>query len=225
MIRKFVSALSVVSLLLTACSKVNEGQVAVANREVTGVYATKVVNSSNQADENTLILVLNEVAAQTLSQGGTDEAIAAVCAEVGALSLERIFISNNDLARSKGLHKWYLVTFDGPRNSVQMAQKFVEIPSVDYVQYNTKVYRNYLEGGSSYHYEPKGYGDFNVPFNDPLLKSGYIGLGYPQKIRHLLLRPLRPPVQTKPHDDDLPFPLLQLFQCVKQQLSVHIGLQ
>lgn len=169
MIRKFVSALSVASLLLTACSKVDEGQVSVANGKVTGVYATKVVNSSNQADENTLILVLNETTAQTLAQGGTDEAIAAVCSEVGAIGLERVFISDNDLARSKGLHRWYLVTFDGPRNSVQMAQKFVEIPSVDYVQYNTKVYRNYLEGGSSYHYEPKGYGDFNVPFNDPLL--------------------------------------------------------
>jgi subtilisin family serine protease len=52
-----------------------------------------------------------------------------------------------------------------------MAQKFCELPSVSHVQFNTKVYRNYVSDGTSYHYTPKGFGDFNIPFNDPLLSD------------------------------------------------------
>ena len=92
--------------------------------------------------------------------------------------MERLFVSDNSLARSKGLHKWYLVTFDGPRNPQQMAQKFVELASVEYVQFNTKVYRNYVSEGSSYHYTPRGFGDFNVPFNDPLLSDQWHYINY-----------------------------------------------
>ena len=132
-------------------------------------YATKVVNTPNEADENTLLLFLEESVAQTLAKGGADAALAALCEEVGILRIERLFTSNNELARSKGLDRWYLVTFDGPRNPQQMAEKFAELSAVDHVQFNTKVYRNYVSEGSSYHYTPKGYGDFNLPYNDPLL--------------------------------------------------------
>ena len=35
----------------------------------------------------------------------------------------------------------------------------------------TKVYRNYVNEGTPYTYTPKGFGDFNIPFNDPLLSD------------------------------------------------------
>ena len=179
MIRKIVSALFAAAVVFTACSKVNEGLF--AEQEVSkaaSAYATKVVNSPEEADENTLLVVLQDDAAQNLLQGGSDEALDAVCQEAGVLRMERLFVSDNSLARSKGLHKWYLVTFDGPRNPQQMAQKFVELASVEYVQFNTKVYRNYVSEGSSYHYTPRGFGDFNVPFNDPLLSDQWHYINY-----------------------------------------------
>ena len=178
MIRKIVSALFA-AVVFTACSKVNEGLF--AEQEVSkaaSAYATKVVNSPEEADENTLLVVLQDDAAQNLLQGGSDEALDAVCQEAGVLRMERLFVSDNSLAHSKGLHKWYLVTFDGPRNPQQMAQKFVELASVEYVQFNTKVYRNYVSEGSSYHYTPRGFGDFNVPFNDPLLSDQWHYINY-----------------------------------------------
>ena len=52
-----------------------------------------------------------------------------------------------------------------------MAQKFAQLQSVSHVQYNTKVYRNYVNEGTPYTYTPKGFGDFNIPFNDPLLSD------------------------------------------------------
>ena len=121
MIRKIVSALFAALLLFTACLKSDEGVYAGKQEEVRTAYATKVVNTPEDADENSLLLVLEESVAQTLAQGGSDEALDALCAEVGALKVERLFVSNNDLARSKGLHRWYLVTFDSPKNPQLMA--------------------------------------------------------------------------------------------------------
>ena len=171
MIRKIVSALFAAAVLLSACSRSGESLLTGAQEEAKTAYATKVVNNPEEADENSLIIVLEESVAQTLAQGGTDEALAALCEEVGAVSFERIFVSDNELARSKGLHRWYLASFDAPKNPQAMAQKFVELKSVSYVQFNTKVYRNFVSEGTSYHYTPKGFGDFNVPFNDPLLSD------------------------------------------------------
>lgn len=172
MIRKIVSALFAASLLFTSCLKSDESLFAGKQQESENTaYATKVVNTPEEADENSLLLVLEEAAARTLAQGGTEEALAALCEEVGVLRLERLFVSNNELARSKDLHRWYLVTFEEPQNPQLMAQKFAELPAVTHVQFNTKVYRNYVSDGSSYHYTPKGFGDFNIPFNDPLLSD------------------------------------------------------
>ena len=171
MIRKIVSALFAAAVLFSACSRSSESLLTGAQEEAKTAYATKVVNNPEEADENSLIIVLEESVAQTLAQGGSDEALAALCEEVGAVSFERIFVSDNELARSKGLHRWYLASFDAPKNPQAMAQKFVELRSVSYVQFNTKVYRNFVSEGTSYHYTPKGFGDFNVPFNDPLLSD------------------------------------------------------
>ena len=171
MIRKIVSALFAAAVLFSACSRSDESLLTGAQEEAKTAYATKVVNTPEEADENSLLVVLQESAAQTLAQGGSDEALAALCEEVGVLSMERVFVSDNELARSKGLHRWYLISFDGPKNPQLMAQKFAAVEAVSHVQFNTKVYRNYVSEGTSYHYTPKGFGDFNVPFNDPLLSD------------------------------------------------------
>lgn len=171
MIRKIVSALFAVAVLFSACTRADEGLLTGAQEEAKTAYATKVVNTPEDADENSLLVVLQESTAQTLAQGGTDEALAALCEEVGVASIERLFVSDNELARSKGLHRWYLISFDGPKNPQLMAQKFAAVESVSHVQFNTKVYRNFVNEGTSYHYTPKGFGDFNVPFNDPLLSD------------------------------------------------------
>ena len=178
MIRKIVSALFAAAVLFSACSRADEGLLTGAQEEVKTAYATKVVNTPEEADENSLLVVLEESAAQTLAQGGTDEALAALCEEVGVRKMERLFVSDNELARSKGLHRWYLISFDGPKNPQLMAQNFAELSAVSYVQFNTKVYRNYVSEGTSYHYTPKGFGDFNVPFNDPLLSDQWHYINY-----------------------------------------------
>ena len=171
MIRKIVSALFAAAVLFSACTRSDEGLLTGAQEEAKTAYATKVVNAPEEADENTLLIVLEESAAQLLAQGGSDEVLAALCEEVGVVKMERLFVSDNELARSKGLHRWYLITFDGPKNPQLMAQKFAEVPAISHVQFNTKVYRNFVNEGTSYHYTPKGFGDFNIPFNDPLLSD------------------------------------------------------
>ena len=124
MIRKIVSALFAALLLFTSCLKSDEGLFAGKKEEVKTAYATKVVNSPEEADENSLLLFLEESAVKTLAQGGADEALSALCAEAGVLRMERLFVSNNELARSKGLHRWYVLTFETPQNPQLMAEKF-----------------------------------------------------------------------------------------------------
>ena len=136
MIRKIVSALFAAAVLFSACSRSNESLLTGAQEEAKTAYATKVVNNPEEADENSLLLFLEEDAVKTLAQGGADEALAALCAEVGVLRMERLFVSNNDLARSKGLHRWYVLTFETPQNPQLMAEKFAELPSVSHVQFN-----------------------------------------------------------------------------------------
>ena len=162
MIRKIVSALFAATLLFSACTKSSEGLLTEQEEKAAATYATKVVNGPEEADENTLLLVVEDA---------SDEALAALCQEVGTLRMERLFVSDNSLARAKGLNKWYIVTFDGPKTPQLMAQKFAQLQSVSHVQYNTKVYRNYVNEGTPYTYTPKGFGDFNIPFNDPLLSD------------------------------------------------------
>ena len=100
MIRKIVSALFAAVVLFSACSRSNESLLTGAQEESKTVYATKVVNNPEEADENSLIIVLEESVAQTLAQGGTDETLAAFCEEAGVVNFERVFVSDNELARS-----------------------------------------------------------------------------------------------------------------------------
>ena len=169
MIRKTFSALCVVSALFSACAELEDPSMITGEADAPASYATKVVNSSDDADRQTLLLMLNEDVAGRLLAGGSDATLDAVCEEAGVRSLERLFVSDNALSRSKGLHRWFLVTFDGDRIPSQMAEKFASVGCVDHVQYNTVMHRNYGSEGTPYRYTPKAFGEFQLPYNDPLL--------------------------------------------------------
>ena len=162
-------ALCVTALLASACAQIEEQTYFEGGKEVSTAYATKVVNSEDEADAGTLIVVLDEKTADVLANGGNEPLLDAACEAVDVKSVERLFVSNNALARQKGLHKWYLITFNGERNPSEMAETFAALSCVEHVQYNTVVYREYESEGSPYRYTPKAFGEFDLPYNDPLL--------------------------------------------------------
>ena len=162
-------ALCVTVLLASACAQLEDQGHFEGGKEVSAAYATKVVNSEDKADPNTLLVFVDNETADVLSNGGSVSLLDEVCKETGVKTFERLFVSNTSLAREKGLHKWYLVTFDSERNPSEMAEKFSALSCVEYVQFNTLVYREFESEGTPYNYTPKAYGEFNLPYNDPLL--------------------------------------------------------
>ena len=156
-------ALCVTALLASACAQIEEQTYFEGGKEVSTAYATKVVNSEDEADAGTLIVVLDEKTADVLANGGNEPLLDAACEAVDVKSVERLFVSNNALARQKGLHKWYLITFNGERNPSEMAETFAALSCVEHVQYNTVVYREYESEGSPYRYTPKAFGEFDLP--------------------------------------------------------------
>ena len=162
-------ALCVTALLASACAQIEEKTYFEGGKEVSAAYATKVVNSEDKADTGSLLVVLDEKTADLLSYGGSEPLLAEACESVDVKNIERLFVSNTALARQKGLHKWYLITFNGDRNPAEMAEVFAALSCVEHVQFNTLVYREFENEGTPYNYAPKAYGEFNLPYNDPLL--------------------------------------------------------
>ena len=163
------SALCAASILASACAELNDPVQFVDGKEVSVAYAAKVVNSEEDADRTSLLLFLADEAASQMSQGMSIPALDEVCESVGVKSVERLFVSNSDMARSRGMHRWYLVSFDDQVNPFEMAELFSSLSCVDKVQYNTVVTRDYGSEGTPYSYAPKAYGEFALPYNDPLL--------------------------------------------------------
>lgn len=162
-------ALCVTALLASACAEISEPVLVTDGREDSTAYATKVVNSAEEADPGSLLVFLDNETAEILGRGGDEPLLAAACKDAGVRSVEKLFVADNDLAREKGLHRWFLITFEGDRNPCDMAEMFSALDCVDFVQYNTIVYREYESEGTPYNYTPKTFGEFDLPYDDPLL--------------------------------------------------------
>lgn len=131
---------------------------------------TKVANTSEDALEGSLLLLLSEELADKIEDGISDRAFDDVCRELSVSELEKVFPSADDeLERAHRLHRWYMVTFPESRSLSLAVSRFASLESVDVVQYNTVIYRP--DYGPSHGWEPltKGYGDLKLPFNDPML--------------------------------------------------------
>lgn len=133
---------------------------------------TKAVNTSEYAQEGSLLLLLDEALAAKLSSGATDEDFEAVCRELGVSRIENIFqMTDDDLAREHRLHRWYKVTFPERNPLEKAAGRMAQLNSVNGIQYNTILKRH--ETGPVHSWEPftRGYGELNLPFNDPMLSD------------------------------------------------------
>lgn len=134
------------------------------------VLQTKAVNTSEDAQEGNLLVLLDEAMAARLSEGIHDDDFAAVCDELGVSAVEKIFPDTDDaLARNHRLHRWYKVSFPEDKPLETAAEKLSLLGSVNLVQYNTKLHKH--ETGPVHAWEAitKGYGEMNLPFNDPML--------------------------------------------------------
>ena len=139
----------------------------------------KAANTAEDAQEGNLLLLLDEDLAQKLSDGVSDEEFDAVCKELGVCSVEKVFPDTDDeLSRKHRLHRWYMVTFpeDKPLNTV--AAELSLLGTVNAVQYNTVLHRHETGPVHSWEAPGEGYGEFDLPFNDPMLSDQWHYINY-----------------------------------------------
>ena len=134
--------------------------------------ATKCVNTVENAADGTLLLYLDEETALKLAQGECVPEWDQVCAEYGIEYVEKLFPKTDDeLSRKYGLHRWYMVTFPEDGSVERVAEGMAKLNVVKGVQFNTEYERKFgSEAPIAWKpFEGRGYGEFNLPFNDPML--------------------------------------------------------
>ena len=134
--------------------------------------ATKCVNSVENAADGSLLLYLEEETALKLAQGECVPEWDQVCAEYGIEFVEKLFPKTDDeLSRKHGLHRWYMVSFSEDSSVERVAEGMAKLNAVKGVQFNTQYERKFgSEAPIAWKpFEGRGYGEFNLPFNDPML--------------------------------------------------------
>ena len=134
--------------------------------------ATKCVNSVENAADGSLLLYLEEETALKLAQGECVPEWNQVCAEYGIEFVEKLFPRTDDeLSRKHGLHRWYMVSFSEDSSVERVAEGMAKLNAVKGVQFNTQYERKFgSEAPIAWKpFEGRGYGEFNLPFNDPML--------------------------------------------------------
>ena len=172
MIRKCVAALMFVAFA-AGCAEMEEPAL---QQDGTGssvtAPVTKCLNTSENADSNTLLLYLDEEVALNLEAGIFTQEWEDMCAGLKVESVNKVFPKTDDaLSRKYGLHRWYMLTFEGGASVNDLAEEVAKLKVVERIQFNT-LYERQFGSSAPIPWKPfqkEGYGDFDVPFNDPML--------------------------------------------------------
>ena len=171
MIRRIFSLMLPAAFVAVGCAE-KELPVLVEQETVQNQVTTKCLNTSQNAESGTLLLYLDHEAALLLADGQETSEWALACEELGVDSVEKLFPNTDDeLSRSYDLHRWFLLSFPESVGVEKVAERMASLAEVDAVQFNTAIERRF---GSEAPipwtpFQQQGHGEFNLPFNDPML--------------------------------------------------------
>ena len=171
MIRRIFSLMLPAALVAVGCAEKELPVLEQPSAEQTKL-ATKCLNSSERAEEGTLLLYLDDAVALQLAAGEGTAQWEEACAALGVEYVEKVFPNTSDeLSQSLGLHRWFMVSFPSETDVVKAAQLMADLADVDAIQFNTSIERRF---GSEAPipwtpFQQEGHGEFNLPFNDPML--------------------------------------------------------
>ena len=171
MIRRIFSLTLPAVLLAVGCAE-KELPVLEESSVVKTPLQTKSVNTSEKADAGTLLVYLDEEVALQLAQGEGTAEWEQACAALGVESVEKLFPqTDNEVARTHGLHRWFLLTFPESEGVTKVASEMAKLNDVTAIQYNTCHERCFGSAAPSEWkpFQRDGYTEFNLPFNDPML--------------------------------------------------------
>lgn len=171
MIRRFISILLPAAFLAAGCAEM-ESPLLEETETPAAVLATKCVNTAEKADDGTLLLYLEEDVALRIAEGESVPEWERVCAELGVDHVEKLFPKTDDeLSRRYGLHRWFMVSFPTSADVQKVAERMAKMNNVTGIQFNTQYERKFgSEAPIAWKpFDGRGYGEFNLPFNDPML--------------------------------------------------------
>lgn len=141
---KFLVVASVLTLGL-AC--VQDPEMETQNHYENSIEA-KFVNTSDNAEEGTIILYVDEETAQSLlsAKDATRSGIAAldqVASELNVVSIEPVFnlSINADRKIARGMHRWFTVKFDEQKSLDDVANLYAALPQISRIEFSTRVVR------------------------------------------------------------------------------------
>lgn len=154
-------------LQMTACVQENSPAAPSVPEDMTALEK-KAVNTSAEAVEGTLVVLLDEDAVVKMDKGEEVAALAEACAQTGA-SIKRAFrYTGTALERQYRLDRWHVLTFPAQTDVNAVAEVFASLSEVEAVQFNTKVSRSLGEEASEWA-EGEHTTSPVLPFNDPKL--------------------------------------------------------
>ncbi len=114
------------------------------------VNAAKIINNSNDAVKGSLLVKLNDVAAEafeTQSRNGAVtrsniEPLNALLLDIEATAVERVFPyseAHEADTRKAGLHRWYAINFDQECDLDEVALALAQIAEVEVIEFNSRV--------------------------------------------------------------------------------------
>ena len=171
MMKRYISVFLPAVLLAASCAEL-ETPVEEAPEVLQTALATKSINTADCADQGSLLLYLDEDVAMAIAKGEGSPEWETACAELGVDPVEKLFPRTDDeLARSYGLHRWVMVSFPSSKGLNRVAERMADLDVVKGIQFNT-VYERNFESEAPIAWKPfqdRGYGEFDLPFNDPML--------------------------------------------------------
>ena len=176
--RKIAIIFSALFLLqMTACLQEERLDAPQTQDESVPAIQRKAVNTSEDAVEGTLVVLLSEDASSALENGQEVASLVSACAQTGA-TLQRAFPFNGtDHERKYRMDRWYLLTFPADTDVREVAEIFAELPEISVVEYNTRLAR--LDESEATAWVA---GDNTVspslPFNDPKLIDQWHYINY-----------------------------------------------
>ena len=143
---KLSCALTIAALALVQCTKDLE-EISVGESQ--NASATKIINTSHDATDGSLLVKFSEEATLALEgasrSGGVTrsniEKLNEVLTSINATSIERVFsvnINTEEATRRAGLHRWYSIYFDENQSLDEAAKLLATVEEIEVVEFNTR---------------------------------------------------------------------------------------
>lgn len=147
-IRHLITLLAI-SIIVTQCTQLPNEELVIGEHN-NNTLPAKIINTSTNAAQGSLIIKFDEESALSLENGSRNSGVTrsgidplnAILLDIKATSIERVFpvdIRHEERTRKAGLHRWYVVHFEREQQLESVARALAEVDEIEKVEFNTSM--------------------------------------------------------------------------------------